>query len=123
MDEYERFMSRERAKWRAKRKGKKRSWGWLNGKGNRRPHEEHHIGKRKYSPLTIPVPRAVHHELTRRQDEEHPPEGPDPTNPNEIAGRMDLGCADLHEWFADVYRERGEARIAAAKRGKRDLIG
>ncbi len=53
----------------------------------------------------------MHRELTRRQMEEHPKEGPDPTNPLEREGRLSLGLADICECVADLLRWRGEALI------------
>jgi hypothetical protein len=119
MDKYERFMSRARAEWRAKKKGKASLWdfeSWANeGK------EVHHIARKKYGDATMPVPITMHQKLTRRQMEEHPAEGPNPANPLESEGRLCLGWADFLECLADLFRVIGEYLIEAAKRGARDL--
>jgi hypothetical protein len=119
MGEQERFMSRARAKWRAKKKGKASLWGFENWANEGK--EVHHIAREKYGDATIPVPISTHPELTRPQMEEHPEEGPDPTNPLEREGRLCLGWADILECLADLFRVIGEYRIEAAKRGERDL--
>ena len=89
MDEYERFMVRQRALRRAQRlSGQARDlWGFENwGDG---ATQEHHPGRRKFSTeVTIIVPTAMHTELTRRGEEEHPPVGPDPGNRLEREGRL-----------------------------------
>ena len=88
MDQYERSMARARAEWRAKRVGKTSSslWGFENWANE--GTEGHHIARAKYGDQVIDVPISMHRELTRRQMEEHPEEGPDPTNPVERKG----GC-------------------------------
>src|SRR5271168_4461885 len=81
MDEFDRFLIRERALRRARLpSGQARDlWGferWGDG-----PTQGHHPGRRKFSKeVTIIVPTAMHNELTRRGEEEHPPLGPDPDN-------------------------------------------
>jgi hypothetical protein len=62
----------------------------------------------------------MHRELTRRQMEEHPPKGPDPSNPLERQGRVFLGLADILECLADALRWIGEKLIEAAKAGERE---
>jgi hypothetical protein len=121
MDEHERLIARARAMWRGKRKGfsLESLWGWEFWPLE--PKEHHHIAGERYGQLTIPVPESMHMELTRRQMEEHPPPGPDPTNPVEIAGRYDLGFAELFYCPADFLYARGLARIEAARQGKRKL--
>jgi hypothetical protein len=119
MDEHERFMSRARAEWRLKRNGGGSLWGFENW--DKEGKEEHHIGRKKYSDRTILIPVSMHRELTRRQMEEHPVEGPDPQNPLERQGRVFLGLADILECLADALRWIGERLIATAKRDERDL--
>jgi len=117
MDMFERCTSRARALWRAKRKGCKAKslWGFENWP--REEQEAHHIAREKYGAATMLVPVSMHRELTRRQIEEHPPEGPDPSSPHECKGRLALGIADILECLADALREIGERRIAAAAGG------
>jgi len=121
MDEYERFMTRARAQWRARQKGDPSASLWRWEFWPIEDKERHHIARARYGELTILVPRSLHAELTRRQMEEHPPDGPDPTNPVEIAGRYDVGFADLFDCNADFLRSRGFGRIKAASLGKRVL--
>jgi hypothetical protein len=121
MDSYERSMARARAEWRAKRAGKTSSslWGFENWANEGK--EGHHVAREKYGELVVDVPVSMHRELTRRQMEEHPEEGPDPENPTERQGRLDLGFADICECFADLLRWRGETEIRAAKVGASEL--
>ena len=86
MDHHERSMARARAEWRAKRAGKTSSslWGFENWANE--GTEGHHVARKKYGDRLIDVPISMHRELTRRQMEEHPPEGPDPENPLERRG-------------------------------------
>jgi hypothetical protein len=121
MDEFDRFMSRQRAPWRAKLKGQNPTslWNWEHwGDG---ATQRHHIARQKFGDDVIIVPRAMHSELTRRQMEEHPPEGPDPDNPVERQGRFLLGLVDLHAALSDGYRPIAESMLEAARRGERDL--
>ena len=83
--------------------------------------EEHHIGRRKFNDYVITVPRAMHPELTRRQMEEHPPEGPDTDNPVEQEGRLHLGLSDLHAALSNGHRLIAERMLEAAGRGEREL--
>jgi hypothetical protein len=117
MDSYERSMARARAEWRAKRAGKTSStlWGFENWA--KEGKESHHVARAKYGDHVIDVPISMHRELTRRQMEEHPEEGPDPNNPLEREGRWHLGMADICECQADLHRWRGETLIRAAKNG------
>jgi hypothetical protein len=69
----------------------------------------------------ILIPVSMHRELTRRQMEEHPPEGRDPDDSMEIQGRVFLGLADILEGLADALRWIGERLIEAAKNEKSDL--
>ena len=123
MDEHERFMSRARAEWRLKRNGKNPNslWGFENW--DKEGKEEHHIGRKKFGDRTILIPVSMHRELTRRQMEEHPSEGPDPANPLEREGRLCLGWADILECLADLFRVIGEYLVEDAKHGVRDLKG
>lgn len=121
MDEFDQFMSRQRALWRAKRKGQNLTSLWDFEHWGDGPTEEHHIGRRKFSEETILIPGAPHPELTRRQMEEHPPEGPDPNNPAEQEGRVHLGLRDLHAALYDAHGIVAERMLEAAKRGERDL--
>jgi hypothetical protein len=121
MDEFDRFVSRQRALWRAKRKSQELTSLWGFEHWDERATEEHHIGRRKFSDDTIVIPKAMHPELTRRQIEEHPPDGPDPDNPVEQQGRLQLGLSDLHAALADGHELVAERMIKAAGRGERDL--
>jgi hypothetical protein len=89
MDKYEWFMSRARAERGLRLNGGGSLWGFENW--DKEGKDEHHIGKKKYSDHTIMIPVSMHRELTRRQMEEHPTEGPDPSNPLERQGRVFLG--------------------------------
>jgi hypothetical protein len=121
MDHRERSMARERAEWRAKRAGKASSslWGFENWSNEET--ESHHLARKKYGDLVMDTPVSMHRELTRRQMEEHPPEGPDPSNPSEREGRLRLGLADICECIADLLRWSGEALIRAANDGASEL--
>jgi hypothetical protein len=123
MDHHERSMARARAEWRAKRAGKTSSspWGFENWPTDRT--EGHHVARKKYGDQLVDVPISMHRELTRRQMEEHPPDGPDPENPQERQGRLALGVADICECIADLLRLVGEALIRAAKDGASELKG
>jgi hypothetical protein len=121
MDEFDRFMSRQRALWRAKRKGQKLTSPWDFEQWGNPATEEHHIGRRKFSDDTIVVPKALHPELTRRQMEEHPPEGPDPDNPVEQEGRVHLGFSDLYAALSDGHRLVAKRMLEASGQGHRDL--
>jgi hypothetical protein len=115
MDDVERTMVRQRAKWRAGKRGKPFGWCFENWPGE--PTEGHHLAREKYGDFVLDVPISMHRELTRRQFEEHPQEGLDPDNPRERLGRMLLGMADIYECAADLHREMGEQLIRAAKGG------
>jgi hypothetical protein len=121
MDEFDRFMSRQRALWRAKRKGQKLTSPWDFEQWGDPATEEHHIGRRKFSDDTIVIPKAMHPELTRRQMEEHQPEGRDPDNPVEQEGRVHLGLTDLYAAVSDGHRLITDRMLEAAGRGERDL--
>jgi hypothetical protein len=120
MDAYERSMARARAEWRATRAGKALSspWGFENWSDE--STEGHHVARAKYGDEVIDVPISMHHELTRRQMEEHPPDG-DSTNPIERQGRLLLGLSDICECIADLLRWLGERLIRAAKDGASEL--
>jgi hypothetical protein len=123
MDHHERSMARARAERRAKRAGKMSSslWGFENWANE--GTEGHHLARKKYGDQLIDVPISMHRELTRRQIEEHPSDGPDPENPLERQGRLALGIADICECIADLLRSLGEALIRAAKDGASELKG
>jgi hypothetical protein len=123
MDHHEKSRIRAEAEWRAKRAGKMQTslWGFENwgSEGT----EGHHVARKKYGDQLINVPISMHRELTRRQMEEHPPDGSDPENPLERQGRLALGVADICECTADLLRLLGEALIRAAKDGASELKG
>lgn len=122
MDRFERMMGRARALWRDQVKGRViYDHGWPLEGLEQEPVEAHHIAGRRYGDVTLPVPVPIHRELTRRQMEEHPSPGPDPTNPLEVQGRYFLGLADILEWFVDALRFCGERYLAAAKSGHTSL--
>lgn len=121
MDEKERIMSRARALWRASKAGERIKSLWRFENWAAEPKEDHHIGRAKYHPTVMSIPVSMHRELTRRQMEEHPPEGPDPSHPLERKGRLALGVADLLECLADGLRAIGEKRVKAAMDGAREL--
>ena len=121
MDNHERSVIRAKAEWRAKRASKMSGslWGfenWLTDCA-----EGHHVARKKYGDQLIDVPVSMHRELTRRQMEEHPSDGPDPENPLERQGRLALGVADICECIADLLRLSGETLIRAAKDGMPEL--
>ena len=120
MDQQQRSMARARAEWRAKRAGKTSAslWGFENWASE--AAEDHHIARAKYGDQVIPVPISMHRELTRRQMEEHPPDG-EPTNPLERQGRLLLGLSDICECIADLLRWLGERLIRVAKDGASEL--
>jgi hypothetical protein len=120
MDQFERFMSRARALWRAKQKGTTTPlWGFKNWASEGK--EDHHIARKKYGDVIMPVPISMHRELTRRQIEEHPPEGADPIDPLERRRRLALGLVDILECLADGLRLAGEKPADADGHGARDL--
>jgi hypothetical protein len=122
MDQHERSMARARAEWRAKRAGKSSSplWEFENWGDGRT--QEHHPGRRKFSEeITVTVPWAMHPELTRRGEEEHPPLGLDPGNLLERQGRLFLGWSDMFEALADACRWIGENMLAAVNAGHTNL--
>jgi hypothetical protein len=117
MDQHQRSMARARAENRAKRAGRTSGclWGFENWATD--GTEDHHVARKKYGDLLIDVPISAHREFTRRQMEEHPPDGPDPENPLERQGRLALGLSDICECVADLLRLIGETLIRAAKDG------
>jgi hypothetical protein len=123
MDRHERSRIRAQAEWRAQRAGKISNslWGFENWANE--ATEVHHVARKKYGDQLIDVPISMHRELTRRQMEEHPADGPDPENPLEQQGRLALGVADICECVADLLRLVGEAMIRAAKDGAPELKG
>ena len=106
MDHHERSMARARAEWRAKRAGKTSSslWGFENWANE--GTEDHHVARTKYGDQLIDVPISMHRELTRRQMEEHPAEGPDPDQSawNEKGRLAPWVVADICECIADLLR-------------------
>ncbi len=97
-------MARARAEWRARRAGKTSSslWGFENWADE--GTEARHVARQKYGDQLVDVPISMHRELTRRQMEEHPQDGPDPENRLERQGRLALGLADICECIADLLR-------------------
>lgn len=81
--------------------------------------EVHHIARGKYGEASIPLSLASHREMTRRQMEEHPPDGPDPENAMERRARFLLGASDLLESIGCQLRADAEFMIAQAN-GERD---
>jgi hypothetical protein len=121
MDHHQRSMARARAERRSKRAGKMSSslWGFENWANE--GTEAHHVARKRYGDQLIDVPISMHRELTRRQMEEHPPDGPDLENPLERQGRLALGVADICECVGDLLRCWGETLIRAAKEGASEL--
>jgi hypothetical protein len=123
VDEFDRFMSRQRALRRGRRRGGRAADLWHVPHWDDGPTEEHHPGRRKFSNeeiITIPI--GMHLELTRRGEEEHPPLGADPDNPLERQGRLHLGLSDMHAALSDAHRLIGEAQLAALAAGKREIV-
>jgi hypothetical protein len=121
MDEFERFMSRARAQWRARKRGKNLTSLWNFETWGDGSTEEHHVGGIKFCDITITIPRSMHPELTRRQMEEHPVEGPQPHNPLERQARVQMGIADLYDGLADGHRLISLRLHEAANRGEYSL--
>jgi hypothetical protein len=122
MDRHERSRIRAQAEWRAQRAGKtsRSLWGFENW-GDERT-QEHHPGRRKFSmEETVTIPEAMHPELTRRGEEEHPPLGLDPGNRLERQGRLFLGWSDMFEALADACRWIGESMLTAVDAGHTDV--
>jgi len=69
----------------------------------------------------VRIPDAMHAELTRRGEEEHPPLGADPGNRLERQGRLFLGWSDMFEALADACRWIGESMLAAVDAGHTDV--
>lgn len=120
MDRYERMQIRAAAEWRARLQSGaiKPMIDPLSGQLVTRT-EVHHIAREKYGEASIPLSISSHREMTRRQMEEHPPDGPDPHNPVERMGRFLLGAADLLESIVDEMRAAAELLIALAGKGVR----
>lgn len=122
MDDFDRFMSRQRALRRGRLQQTLVSalWGfdqWDDGRT-----EAHHPGRRKFSrEETITVPTAMHLELTRRGEEEHPPLGPNEDNALERQARLHLGLSDMHAALSDAHRQIGEAQLAGVLAGGLDV--
>ena len=122
MDDFDRFMIRQRALRRARlSEGDSRAlWNFAHwGDG---ATEDHHPGRRKFTEeLTVTVPAAMHPELTRRGEEEHPPLGSDPANELEQLGRLHLGLSDMHAGLSGAHREVGKRIFTAVERGACDI--
>ena len=120
MDQYERMQIRAAAEWRAKLQSGliKTMIDPLSGEVMTRT-EVHHIAREKYGEASIPLSITSHREMTRRQMEEHPPDGPDPDNPVERMGRFLLSAADLLESIVDEMRAAAHLLIALAGKGIR----
>jgi hypothetical protein len=122
MDRYERMIIRAAAEWREKiRSGNVGALiDPLTGRVILKA-EVHHVSREIYGEGSIPLSPETHREMTRRQMEEHPPEGPDPENPIERMGRFLLGAADLLEGIVDEMRRVAVILIALAATGFRGL--
>lgn len=119
MDRYERMFIRAAADWRKRlSRNRKPLIDPLTGEIIDQA-EVHHIARGKYGEASIPLSVASHREMTRRQMEEHPPEGPDPENPIERMARFQFSAADLMESIVDQMRADAEFMIAQTK-GERD---
>lgn len=121
MDEFDRLFSRERARRKAQLRGRDAEDLWNFQWWPLDETEGHHMARAKYGDDVLQVPYSMHQELTRRQMQEHPADGPDPTNVLERLGRLFLGLTDMLECLADLLRKVGESLIAAAAAGRRRL--
>jgi hypothetical protein len=124
VDHHERSMARARAEWRAKRAGKTSSSLWKFENWGDGRTQEHHPGRHKFSSEeTVTIPAAMHPELTRRGEEEHPPLGLDPGNWLEREARLHLGWSDMHAAVSDAHRLIGESMFAAVDAGSVNVDG
>jgi len=115
MDSYDRMFIRTAAEWRKRlRQNRKRLIDPLTGEIIDQA-EVHHIARAKYGEASIPLSLTSHREMTRRQMEEHPLDGPDPDNPMERMARFQLSASDLLESIVDQMRADAEFMIAQAK--------
>jgi hypothetical protein len=122
MDDFDRFMNRQRALRRARLKSGRITSLWDFEHWDDGRTQEHHPGRERFSSeLTITVPLAMHTELTRRGEEEHPPLGLDLQNLLEREWRLHLGLSDMHVALSDVHREICEAQLAASQAGRTDV--
>jgi hypothetical protein len=122
MDDFERFMSRQRAIRRAHLSGGRAADLWFVPFWDVGMTEDHHPGRRKFSNgEIITVPTMMHHELNRRGEEEHPPLGTEPDNLLERQGRLHLGLSDMHAALSDAHRLIGEAQLAMVETGQRGI--
>ncbi len=122
MDEFDRFMIRQRALRRAGLPSGQARDLWGFGRWGDGPTQEHHLGRRKFSKeVTIVVPTAMHTELTRRGEEEHPPLGPDQHNRLEREARLHFGWSDMHAALSDAHRWIGGAMFASVIGGQQDI--
>lgn len=115
MDDNERMIIRAAADWREKIKAGnvKTLIDPLTGQIIFNP-EVHHIARGIYGDQAIPLSQESHREMTRRQMEEHPPDGPNPNDPVERMGRFLLGAADLLEAIVAELRRVAEFLIELA---------
>ena len=119
MDRYERMFIRAAADWRKRlSRNRKPLIDPLTGEIIDQA-EVHHIARGKYGDASIPLSLGSHREMTRRQMEEHPPDGPDPENLMQRMARFQLSAADLMESIVDQMRADAEFMIAQAD-GERD---
>lgn len=119
MDRYERMFIRAAADWRKRlSRNRKPLIDPLTGEIIDQA-EVHHIARGKYGEASIPLSLGSHREMTRRQTEEHPPDGPEPENPMERMARFQLGASDLLESIVDQMRADAEFMITQSK-GVRD---
>jgi hypothetical protein len=82
----------------------------------------HHPGRRKFSSeVIVTIPAAMHPELTRRGEEEHPPLGLDPRNRLEREARLHLGWSDMHVALSGAHRLIGESMFAAVDAGSTNV--
>ena len=122
MDEFDRFMIRQRALRRARLPSGQARDLWGFGRWGDGPTQEHHPGRRKFSKeVTIIVPTAMHTELTRRGEEEHPPLGPDPRNRLEREARLHRGFSDMHAGLSEAHLWVSDAMLTAISQGQRDI--
>ena len=84
--------------------------------------QEHHPGRRKFSKEeTVTIPTAMHPELTRRGEEEHPPLGSDPRNELEREARLHRGWSDMHAALSDAHLLISDSMFAAVGAGSTNV--
>ena len=121
MDDFERYMSRQRARRQRALKGHSTDCLWDFENWSNDQSEDHHVARKLYGDTLISVTQSMHRELTRRQLEEHPPDGPDPSTFLERLGRLFLGLGDILDCLGDFLRDLGTKLIEAASIGKQTL--